>query len=84
MRLKVEHEEKELHWISDIEIRLKLVQAKRLENLAIAQQRALNALKKDKDLIHPNPENVVYVEQVLARLDKMEGFMDEIEKNMGI
>lgn len=84
MRLKVEIEKEQLHWISDVEIRVKLAQAKRLENLAIAQQRALNSLKKNRDLIHPNPGNIEYVEQVLARLDEMVVFMDEFEKKLGI
>lgn len=84
MRLKVETQEKELHWISDIEIRVKLNQAERLEKIAILQQRALNSLKKEKSLIHPNPKNVDYVEQVLARLDKLEVFMDEFEKQLGL
>lgn len=84
MRLKIEPEGKSLHWISDIEIRLKLEKAKRLENLAIAQQRALNALKKEKDMLHLNPENVAYAERVLARLDELDGFMERLEKSMGI
>jgi hypothetical protein len=84
MRLKIEPEKEQLHWISDEEIRVKLAQAKRLENLAIVQQRALNSLKKNSDLIHPNPRNIEYVERVLARLDELEVFMGEFEKELGI
>lgn len=84
MRLKVETEEKQLHWISDVEIRVKLAQATRLENIAILQQRSLNFLKKNKELIHPNPKNIERVNQVLARLDELEVFMDKIEKELEI
>lgn len=84
MRLKAETEEKQVHWISDVEIQAKLAQATRLENIAILQKRSLNFLKKNKALIHPNPENIERVERVLARLDELEELMYKIEKELEI